>query len=64
MIDRPGERQLDLFGYLPATNCGVYTVPYLASQYGLSPGQALTPLTIHGTARGKLDAIMARRPNG
>lgn len=63
MVDRRDERQLDLFDYLPATNCGVYTAPALARQYGLSLGQALALLTIHGTGRRKLDAVLASQSN-
>ncbi|PWK61736.1 hypothetical protein [Aminobacter sp. AP02] len=52
----PDERQLDLIDYLNATaDDRRYTVTTLAHKYGLSDGQALTLIAIHGRSRKRLD---------
>lgn len=57
MIDHPSVDQLDLFRRIAINP--TYTPYSLAEEYGLSDGQALALIRIHGPSREKLDQIVA-----
>lgn len=60
MVGHPDKRQFEMLDQPQEHR--TYEVSELAKRYGLSHGQALTLITIHGPSRVKLDAIMAEQP--